>query len=50
MLYPPNKNPPYKMTSLPPSKLIVPPSKSIVTICASKGGYFMRGKLRLHRN
>ena len=39
----PNKNPPYKMTSLPPSKLIVPPSKLTVTIFASEGGFLMRG-------
>ena len=33
------------MTSLPPSKLIVPPSKSIVTIFASEGGVLMRGEI-----
>ena len=33
------------MTSLPPSKLIVPPSKLIVAIFASEGGYFMRGEI-----
>ena len=31
------------MTSLPPSKLIVPPSEFIVTIFASEGGFLMRG-------
>ena len=42
----PNKNPPpYKNTLLPPSKLIEPPSKFIVAIFASEGGYFMRGEL-----
>ena len=33
------------MTSLPPTKLIAPPSKLIVTIFASEGGYFMRGEI-----
>ena len=33
------------MASLPPSELIAPPSKLIVTIFASKGGYFMRGEI-----
>ena len=33
------------MTSLPPSKLIVPPSKLIVIIFASEGGGFMRGEI-----
>ena len=42
---PPNKNPPYKVTSLPPSKLIVPLSKLIVTILASVGIYFMREEI-----
>ena len=39
------RNPPtpplYEMTSLPPSKLIVPQSKLIVTIFASEGGGFL---------
>ena len=43
---PPNKNPPpYNMTSLPPSKLIVCPSKVIVTIFASEGGVFYEGEI-----
>ena len=39
------RTPPYNMTSLPPSTLIVFPSKLIVTIFASEGGYFMRGEI-----
>ena len=39
------RTPPYKMTSLPPSKLIVPPSKLRITRFASEGGYFMRGEI-----
>ena len=38
LISPPNKKPPYKMTSSPPSELIVPPSKLMVTIFASEGG------------
>ena len=33
------------MTSLPPSKLIVSPSKLIVTVFASEGGFLMRGEI-----
>ena len=35
--------PSYKTTSLPLYKLIVPPSKLIVTIFAPKGGFLTRG-------
>ena len=38
LISPPNKKPPYKMTSSPLSELIVPPSKLMVTIFASEGG------------
>ena len=37
--------PPYKMTSLPPSKFIVPLSKFVVTIFASERGFLMRGEI-----
>ena len=33
------------MTSMPLSKLIVPPSKLIVTIFAFEGGVLMRGEI-----
>ena len=35
--------PTYKMTSLPPSKFIVPPSKLIVTIFDSEGFFYEGG-------